>query len=78
MRNMIEEKKCPKCGRKEKVKNEFMRGKQRYKYRNCRCNYTDGRNSYPEDIKQKAIKYYLEALLKVDRNLENITLKTKR
>ena len=57
---MIEEKRCPKCGRKEKVKNGFMRGKQRYKCKNCGCNYTGGRNGYPEDIKQKAIKYYLE------------------
>ena len=55
---MIGEKRCPKCGRKEKVKNEFMRGKQRYKCKNCGCNYTGGRNGYPEDIKQKAIKYY--------------------
>jgi transposase-like protein len=31
---MIEEKRCPKCGRKEKVKNGFMRGKQRYKCKN--------------------------------------------
>ena len=54
---MIEKKRCPKCGRKEKVKNEFMREKQRYKCKNCGCNYTGGRNGYPEDIKQKAIKY---------------------
>jgi transposase-like protein len=57
---MIEEKRCPKCGRKEKVKNGFMRRKQRYKCKNCGCNYTGGRNGYPEDVKQKAIKYYLE------------------
>ena len=31
---MIEEEKCPKCGKKEKVKNGFMKGKQRYK---CKC-----------------------------------------
>jgi len=57
---MVEKKKCPKCRRTEKVKNGFMRGKQRYKCKNCGCNYTGGRNGYPEDIKQKAIKYYLE------------------
>ena len=57
---MIEEEKCPKCGQKEKVKNGFMRGKQRYKRKNCRCNYAGGRNGYPEDIKQNVIKYYLE------------------
>ena len=57
---MIGEKKYPKCGREEKVKNGFMRGKQRYKCKNCGCNYIGGRHGYPEDIKQKAIKYYLE------------------
>ena len=60
IKSMIEEKKCPKCGRTEKVKNGFMRGKQRYKCKNCGCNYTGGRNGYPEHVKQKAIKYYLE------------------
>ena len=35
---MIEEK---------KVKNEFMRGEQRYQYKNCECNYTGGKNGYP-------------------------------
>lgn len=43
---MVEEKKCPKCGQKEKVKNGFMngfmRGRQKYKCKNCGCNYTDG------------------------------------
>ena len=53
---MIEGKKCPKCRQKEKVKNGFMRGKQRYKCKSGECNYTRGRNGYPEDIKQKAIK----------------------
>lgn len=31
---MVEEKKCPKCGRNEKMKNGFMREKQRH-----RCEY---------------------------------------
>ena len=53
---MEEKIKCPKYGQKEKVKNGFMRGKQRYKCKNCECNYTGGRNGYSEDIKPKAIK----------------------
>ena len=71
LRSMMEEEKCPKCGQKEKVKNRFMRGKQRYKCKNCGCNYTGGRNGYPEDIKQKAIKYYLEGngFRRIDRLL---------
>ena len=52
--------KCPKCGQMEKTKNGFHRGKQRYKCKCCGCNYTGGKNGYPNHIKQKAIKYYLE------------------
>ena len=51
---MIEEKKCPKCGKKEKVKNGFMKGKQRYKCKCCGCNYTGGRNGYP-DLSRKLL-----------------------
>jgi transposase-like protein len=59
---MIEEKRCPKCGRKEKVKNGFMRWKQRYKCKNYGCNYTGGRNGYPEDVRtclKSQIRYKL-------------------
>ncbi len=70
MQSMIEEKKCPKCGRKEKVKG-FMGGKRRYKCRNCGCNYTGVRNGYSEDIRQKVIKCYLEdsGFRKIERSL---------
>ena len=30
---------------------------QRYKCKNCGCNYAGGENSYPEDIKQEAISF---------------------
>ena len=53
---MIEEKKCPQCGKK---KNGFHRDKQRYKCKCCRCNYIGSKNGYPDHIKLKAIKYYL-------------------
>ena len=56
------EKGCPKCGRKEKVKNGFNRGKQRYKCKNCGCNYTGRKNGYPDEVKQEAIRYYLEGI----------------
>jgi len=56
---MIEEKKCPKCGKKEKVKNGFTKGKHQYKCKCCGCNYIGSRNDYPYHIKLKAIKYYL-------------------
>jgi len=44
MWSMEKEKRCPKCGRTEKVKNGFNRGKQRYKCKNCGCNYTGTKN----------------------------------
>ena len=35
MELMEQEKRCPKCGREEKIKNGFNRGKQRYLCKNC-------------------------------------------
>ena len=67
---MIEEKKFPKCRKKEKVKNGFMKGKQRYKCKCCGCNYTGGRNGYPDHIKLRAIRYYLEG--NVFRRIERL------
>ena len=49
----------PKFWKKEKVKNGFMKGKQRYKCKCCGYSYTGGRNGYPYHIKLKIIKYYL-------------------
>ena len=39
-----------------------MRRKQMYKCKNCVRNYTGGKNSYPEDIKQKAINIIWKAM----------------
>ena len=55
---MEKEKRCPKCGRDEKVKNGFNRGKQRYLCKNCGCNYTGTKNGYLDSVKQEAMKYY--------------------
>ena len=62
MEPMEEEKRCPKCGREEKIKNGFNRGKQRYLCKNCGCNYTGTKNGYPDSVKQEAIKYYMEGI----------------
>ena len=62
MKNMEDKKTCPKCGREEKVKNGFNRGKQRYLCKNCGCNYTGTKNGYSEAVKQEAIKYYMERM----------------
>ena len=59
---MKKEKKCPKCGRKEKVKNGFNRWKQRYKCKNCGCNYSGTNHGYSNEIKQEARRYYLEGM----------------
>ena len=57
-----EEKRCPRRGKTEKIKNWFNRGKQKYKCKNCGCNYTGTKNGYPDEIKQETIKYYLEGI----------------
>ena len=54
---------CPKCHCKENTKSGFTRGKQRYKCKNCGCNFTQS-SLYrtPVEIRAKAIKMYLEGL----------------
>ena len=59
---MKEEKRCPECGSKEKVKNGYNRGKQRYLCKECGRNYTGTKNGYPESAKRKELKYYMEGL----------------
>jgi len=51
--SMEKEIKCPKCGRTEKVKNGFNRGKQRYKCKNCGCNYTGSSREYLDALRHK-------------------------
>lgn len=43
--------------RTKKLKNEFNRGKQRYLYKNCWCNYIGTKSGYPDSVKQEAIRY---------------------
>ncbi len=50
--------KCHKYGNKK----GYHSGKQRYICKNCDCNYTGSKRGYPEELKRKAIKYYLEGL----------------
>ena len=59
---MKEEKSCPRCGAKEKVKNGYNKGKQRYLCKECGRNYTGTKNGYPESTKREALKYYMEGL----------------
>ena len=56
---MKEEKRCPKCKSKEKVKNGYNKGKQRYLCKECGRNYTGTKNGYPESTKREGLKYYI-------------------
>lgn len=53
--------KCPKCNFKHYVKNGLIRGKQRYKCKDCLCNFIDGdaRNKYDNNIRNLVIRMYL-------------------
>ena len=54
---------CPECGCKEKVKNGFMKGFQRYKCKDCGCSYTKSKKrGYTSAQKREAIRYYLEGI----------------
>ena len=48
---MKEEKRCPRCGSKEKVKSGYNKGKQKYLCKECGRNYTETKNGYPESTK---------------------------
>ena len=54
--------KCKHCGSKERVKNGFVQGKQRYKCLDCRNTYREGdlRERYSLETKLRVIKWYLE------------------
>jgi transposase-like protein len=51
----------PKCYSTIYIKNGLVRGKQRYRCRECRCNFTedDNRNKYDNKTKNLAIRMYL-------------------
>ena len=52
---------CPKCGSESKVKSGKIKEKQRYKCKECSCNYTQSyRNGYRLDKKLLALQLYLE------------------
>jgi transposase len=54
---------CPKCHCAEAVKNGTMRQKQRYKCKQCGCNYTRSTtHRIPLETRVKAIKLYLEGV----------------
>jgi transposase-like protein len=54
---------CPKCGCTDAVKNGTMNQKQRYKCKQCNCNYTQS-TTYRISLEKRiqAIKLYLEGV----------------
>lgn len=54
---------CPKCRCAEAVKNGTLNKKQRYRCKECGCNYTQStRARIPLETRLKAIKLYLEGV----------------
>ena len=55
---------CPKCSCPDNVKSGKIKGVQRYRCKNCNCNYTVSIKStaYPKSKKKQALQLYLEGL----------------
>jgi transposase-like protein len=54
---------CKRCGSEERVKNGFMRGKQRYRCKACGLNFTDTPpRGMPPAMKVTAVLLYLSGL----------------
>lgn len=55
---------CPKCKSENRVKNGFFKGKQRYKCKQCGCNFTVTyqENAEKEKKRRFALSMYLEGL----------------
>ena len=53
---------CPKCNRADCVKDGIVRGRQRYLCKSCGYRHTVDYKWYSEEVKQQALKMYLEGL----------------
>jgi transposase-like protein len=55
---------CKHCGSEEKVKNGYVKGKQRYECKSCKRTYREGdkRSKYSIEKKIKVIRMYLEGM----------------
>ncbi|OAV68714.1 Transposase [Bacteroidales bacterium Barb6] len=53
---------CPKCNSEKKIKAGSVKGRQRYKCKECGCNYTVELKSTakPDSVKKQAFQLYLE------------------
>ena len=63
---------CPHCRSAERVKNGFVRGKQRYKCKDCGCNYTvSSLSRTPVEVRRYCLTLYLEGM--GFRGIERVT-----
>ena len=54
---------CPKCYSTKQVKSGFTRGIQRYKCKQCKCNFTrSDRRGISIEVKIQALQLYLEGM----------------
>ena len=53
---------CPKCKSSQSIKDGIIRGKQRYQCKHCGYRHTVAYKWYSEEVKQQALKMYLEGL----------------
>lgn len=53
---------CKRCGGQESHKNGMMNGKQRYRCKSCGFNFTTGFRGKPIELRQQALKLYLEGM----------------
>jgi transposase-like protein len=53
---------CKRCGGNDSHKNGMMNGKQRYRCKSCGFNYTTGFRGKPVELRQQALKLYLEGM----------------
>jgi transposase len=54
---------CKRCGSEERIKNGFMRGKQRYRCKACGLNFTDTPpRGMPLQVKVMAVLLYISGL----------------
>jgi transposase-like protein len=56
--------KCPKCSCEKRVKSGIVKDRQRYKCKECGCNYTVELKSTakPKSLKKQALHLYLEGM----------------
>lgn len=64
---------CPKCSGRKAIKSGVIKGRQRYKCKDCNCHYTiNSRERTPLAIRLECINLYLEgkSMREIGRSLD--------